>query len=114
MRLEIRKNLEDVRQAAARVHEFTDGRTRDDYASSPLLRSAVERQLMIIGEALVRLSREAPDVASRLRDVRRVIAFRNLLVHGYDALDDDVVWDVVRTHVPALLAAVSSLLGSHP
>jgi uncharacterized protein with HEPN domain len=114
MRLEWRKHLEDVRQAAARVEELTDGRTRDEYASNALLRSGVERQLTIIGEALVRLTKEAPDLASRLPDLRRIIAFRNVLVHGYDALDDDIVWDVSRTHVPALLADVSDLLAQEP
>lgn len=72
-----------MQQAAAAITEFTAGFDAAGYRASPLIRSAVERQFEIIGEALNRLSKEAPEVASRVPDVRKIIAFSNLLIHGY-------------------------------
>jgi uncharacterized protein with HEPN domain len=76
-----------------------------------LLRSAVERQFEIIGEALAGLARDEPDVAAGIPDHRRIIAFRNILIHGYATVDDKIVWGVVEGNLPALRKAVDSLLG---
>ena len=78
--------------------------------SDVLLRSAVERQLEIIGEALNRLSRTDPPVAQRITDTPRIIAFRNVLIHGYSEIDDGVVWDVINTNLPILREEVEALL----
>ncbi len=110
MRLEARKDLEDVRRAAELIGQFTYGRSWDDYAADAMLRSAVERQFGVIGEALRRLSGREPVVASRITHTRRIIAFRNILIHGYDVIDDRVVWDVVQQDLPALVAEVAGLL----
>lgn len=110
MRLEAKKHLEDVRRAAELIVQFTAGKSKSDYTADPMLRSAVERQFEIIGEALVRLRGEASDVGDRIPNHRRIIAFRNILIHGYDAVDDDVVWDVVQSDLPVLLDLVEKLL----
>ena len=65
---------------------------------------------MIIGEALKRLNQAAPQAAAQITDQRRVMAFRNILVHGYDVVDDAIVWDVVRVDLPRLLREVTALL----
>jgi len=70
----------------------------------------VERQFEIIGAALTRLRNNAPDVGDRIPNHRRIIAFRNVLIHGYDLVDDDVVWDVVQGDVPALLELLRQML----
>lgn len=110
MRLEAKKLLEDVRHASALITEFADGKSLDDYLSDAFLRSAVERQFEIIGEALNRLSRTAPEVAEQIAHTRRVISFRNALIHGYDLVDHELVWDVIETHLPGLHEQVTSLL----
>jgi len=76
----------------------------------PLLRAAVERHFEIIGEAMNRLARYDPDVAGRIGDYPRIIAFRNLLIHGYDLIDHGQVWKVVCEQVPLLLSQVESIL----
>ena len=99
-----------MRLAGELVLSFVEGRTLDDYRADALLRSGVERQLAIIGEALGRLSRVAPASAAAIASRRQVIGFRNVLVHGYDIVDDAVVWDIAVGKVPALLQEVLALL----
>jgi uncharacterized protein with HEPN domain len=60
----------------------------------------VERQFEIIGEALNRLLKEAPDLANRVPDLARIVGFRNVLIHGYAVIDDGRVWEIVTTLLP--------------
>jgi uncharacterized protein with HEPN domain len=89
MQLKASKLLEDVRAAADLIVRFTEGKSPADYAGDPLLRSGVERQFLIIGEAMSQLARLAPEVAAQITHSRRIIAFCNVLVHGYDLVDHD-------------------------
>jgi uncharacterized protein with HEPN domain len=72
---EVRKYLFDIAEACSLVSRFTAGKSFEDYTSDPLLRSAVERQFEIAGEALSRLLQLAPDLISRITDARRIVAF---------------------------------------
>jgi uncharacterized protein with HEPN domain len=110
MRLEARKYLHDIEGAIALLVEFTSGKTLTDYAQEPMLRAAVERKLEIIGEALTQLTKSDADLASRISDHRRIIAFRNILIHGYADVDDRLVWDVVETKLPLLSLEIETLL----
>lgn len=112
MLLESKKHLEDIRRAAVHITEFTTDKRYEDYAADAMLRSAVERQFEIIGEALNRLYKADQATAEQVPDHRRVIAFRNILIHGYDVLDNRVAWDVVQHHLPQLHRVVQSLLES--
>lgn len=112
MRLEARKYLFDMRQAADLIARFTERRTLEEYAADPMLRSAVERQLEILGEALGKLKKSDPEIAGKIADYRRVIAFRNVLIHGYDAILDEVVWGIVETQLPILRTTLSELLAT--
>lgn len=104
------KYLYDISIAAARVQEFVSDRSLAEYAQDALLRSAVERQFEIMGEALNQLSRAAPDIASRIPEHQRIIAFRNILIHGYAEVDNTLVWGVIESKLPALRDAVQQLL----
>jgi uncharacterized protein with HEPN domain len=76
------------------------------------LRSAVERQFQIVGEALTRLKRDDPTTVGGLSSVSQIIAFRNIVVHAYDEIDNDRVWNIVEQHLPILMGEVVSLLTS--
>ena len=75
------------------------------------LSSAVERQFEIIGEALHQLSRQDQELARRVPDLPRIVAFRNRLIHGYSVIDHDVVWNTATTDLPALRERLDELLG---
>jgi uncharacterized protein with HEPN domain len=75
-----------------------------------MLRSAVERQLMIVGEALNRLRKIEPEFLASITDSRKIIAFRNILVHGYDVIRNEVVWGILDSDLSTLTAEVSALL----
>jgi uncharacterized protein with HEPN domain len=104
--------LHDVRTAAEHVLGFVAGRTFDDYRADPLLRSAVERQFIVIGEALTRFDRSDPTLAAKITDCGRIIAFRNILVHGYEVIDDAIVWQVILSGIPVLRSEVDHLFDS--
>ena len=96
MRLEARKYIYDIQRAAGLLREFTDGKTFADYGSDAMLRSAVERQFEVVGEAMTKLARTDEPVADQISDYRRFIAFRNVLIHGYADVDDRLVGTLLR------------------
>lgn len=86
------KWLHDILEACELIHTATAARTLADYEADRLLRSAVERNFEIIGEALNRIRQNDPVLAARIPENRAIIDFRNLLIHGYDSIDHSRVW----------------------
>ncbi len=109
-RRDIRVYLYDIVQAATHLQEFARGRTLEDYMQSVLLRSAIERQFITIGEALNQALRLSPELANRISNAQRIIGFRNRLIHGYALTDDDIVWHALQVDLPVLRQEVSALL----
>lgn len=100
----------DALKAAELIAGFTAGKTFEDYAADDLLSSGVERQFEIIGEALNQLAKVDAELATRIPDQRRIVAFRNILIHGYATVDDPTVWRAVTDQVPGLIGVLRSLL----
>jgi uncharacterized protein with HEPN domain len=113
MQLEIKMYLEDIRRATELLQQFTQGKSKKDYISDLLLCSAVERQFEIIGEALNRLLKKAPDLGQRITSARKIIDFRNVLVHAYNVVDENVVWDIIRYELPVLYKEVKELINEN-
>ena len=109
-RPDARKYLFDILQACNLLGRFTEGKTFADYSADALLRSGVERQFGIVGEALAQALRVDPGLAERIAGTKRIIAFRNRLIHGYASVLDEVVWGVLETNVPAFRRDVQGLL----
>lgn len=102
--------LEDMRRALELIEQFARGRSREDYHCDAMLRAAVERQFEIVGEALAQLYKLDPAFADQIPERRKIISFRNILVHAYFRIDNDVVWDVVERDVVNLKREVEVLL----
>jgi uncharacterized protein with HEPN domain len=80
-----------------------------DYSANQAIRRAVEREYEISGEALRRHSVSHPDIFARVSHARQIIAFRNVLAHGYDVVEDAVVWEIIHKRLPELMREVDTL-----
>ncbi len=104
------KLLEDIRNAADFVKTVTHGVAAEQFKQDRLLRQAVERNFEIIGEAVRRLEKDDPVTAAGIADYRRLIAFRYVLIHGYDVIDPAIVWSAIAGDLEPLLRDVQALL----
>lgn len=104
------KHLEDIRASASFILERTRGLTSEQYQRDPVVTAAVERHFIIIGEALRRLQKGDCELAFQIEASPRIIAFRNIVVHGYDILDPLIVWGIIRNQVPQLHDDVAGLI----
>jgi uncharacterized protein with HEPN domain len=103
-------HLEDIERSLAALARYLAGVSLERYLADDEKRAAVERVLEIAGEALAKLAQTAPALAEQIPEHRSVIAFRNVLAHGYAQLDDLKVYELAHFKAPALLAAVTALL----
>lgn len=110
MRPESLKYLFDMQEACRLLKQFVAAKTLVDYDLDALPRSAVERQFLTIGEALNRLAKTEPEIVRGITDARQIIAFRNILVHGYNVIRHEVVWGVLENDLPTLTREITDLL----
>ena len=110
MEIEIRGHLWDIRDAAKLILESTAEISLEDYEENQLLRSAVERQFEIIGEATRRLANNDITIAEQITDYKTIIGFRNRIIHEYDNITNRTVWEIIQHNLPTLLTEVTNLL----
>lgn len=102
-----KKYLSDILQAIELIEAFTNEIDDfQDYLQDIKTKSAVERQLGIIGEAVNKF--EQLEEGFQLSNSRQIVAFRNRLIHAYDNIDDTIVWAIVQKYLPTLKAEVWS------
>ena len=101
--------LYDIITACQNITEFTSSLSLDDYRKDIRTKAACERMFEVIGEALRRLRAEFPHVYTQIPDADQIIAFRNIIAHGYDIVDDTLVWATINNEVAALRLACESL-----
>jgi len=102
--------LFDIKQACEEIKEFTRGMSFEEYSGNSMVRAAVERKFLVIGEAMIRLKREHPEILEKITDHEKIIGFRNVLVHGYDMIDDATVWSAIKDSMPTLRHEVEEIL----
>jgi uncharacterized protein with HEPN domain len=105
-----RASLAEALGAGENIKAWLDGVTLEQYLDDEILRSAVERQFEIVGEALSRALEENPSLAEPLPEARGVVGFRNRLAHGYDDISSRVVWSIALENLPPLLAKIRRVL----
>jgi len=110
MQPEAGAHLWDAAEAARLVREFARGKSEADFTRDLVVRSAVERQLEILGEALNRLRRDDAETAVRVPDLDKIIGMRNVLAHEYGDIDYEIVWRAATTGVPALVPVLDGLV----
>ena len=110
MKTTLKKQLLDALNACRAIQSFVANRTFSEYEQNQMLRSAVERQFEIVGEALHQAEIEYPELSTLIPDVRRIVGMRNRIIHGYDSVDDELLWQTIQTHVPPLAQRLADLL----
>jgi uncharacterized protein with HEPN domain len=107
----VRKHLFDIRHACEQIIKYAGGMSYEQLVGSEPTMLIVERLLITIGEAVVRLRNTTTEPVPPLRaDLRGIIAVRNRVVHNYDDIDPAAVYTLVTRHVGDLLREVSALL----
>jgi uncharacterized protein with HEPN domain len=109
---DIRAYLADIIDACTAISAAVTNLNLSEYLSNRLVRSSVEREFIIIGEAIVALSKASPDTFDAITRARRIVDFRNQLTHEYPTVDDALVWAIIETDAPILLKECSDLLSS--
>jgi uncharacterized protein with HEPN domain len=100
-----------IREAAQYIAEDTAGMTFAGFAADRRTRQLVERNFATIGEAVNRIRRRDPEVVERISSYNDIIGLRNVVIHGYDDINYDAIWEAVQESLPVLLTEVEQLLG---
>jgi uncharacterized protein with HEPN domain len=105
------KLYEDILRAITELTSFCAGKNIADFKKDRQLQLAVERSLEIVGEAIFRLRLDHPKLAEQISDAHKIIGMRNILAHGYDAIDHDILWDAALNKLPVLHGEILKLSG---
>ena len=104
-----KKYLEDIAMAIDKIKKFIESCPDfNAYSNDDKTKSAVERQLGIVGEAVNLYSKQS--AAFEIQNANQIVSLRNRLVHAYSSVDDTIVWAIVQNHLPALKAEIKILL----
>jgi len=99
---DIRVYLHDLKHSCELIHSFIEGCDFATYNSDPMRKSVVERQFILIGEALNQMLLHFPDAA-------RIISFRNRLTHAYRTISDEIIWGIIQKSLPTFCLKVNQL-----
>ena len=102
--------LWDIDESAEAIAEYTAGLDEEAFLADRMRQDAVGYRLLVVGEALSRLGRDAPELAARIPERGQAIGLRNYLAHEYDRIDHVMVWDTAVHHLPELQRTVEALL----
>ena len=109
MLLEIKKYLFDIKTSIDSINNYLgDNRDFNAYKTNKLLKRAIERELEIIGEAAGRILKI--DSSFPIENARRIVDLRNWVIHGYDIIDDIIIWGIISKQLPVLKNQVEVLL----
>jgi uncharacterized protein with HEPN domain len=111
MQREIQKYLHDITISIQSINEYlVDQKTFVDYKKNKLLRRGIERELEIIGEAINRILKI--DETIDISDARRIVDLRNWVIHGYDIIDDVIIWGIITRDIPKLKEQIDNLIAN--
>lgn len=108
MNNKMNKFLYDIKLSIEKIENYVQDKDIDVYSNDGMLRDAVERNFLIIGEAMNSIVKLNPDV--KITSKIEIIGMRNRIVHGYDMVSNVAVWDAVKNHIPILKQEIDILL----
>lgn len=96
-----KKYLSDILQTIEFIELFTESIVDfNDFIQDLKTRSAVERQLGIIGEAINKFDQKFP--GDSIENAKKIVGLRNRLIHAYDDIDVSIIWTILKKHLPSL------------
>ena len=109
MEPEIKKHLFDIRESIESIENYL-GNSHDFqvYLTNKMMRRAVEREFEIIGEAMGRIEKLDPTI--QISSKRQIINMRNRVIHGYDRIDNEIIWGTIVRHLPLLKTDIDNLI----
>jgi len=109
MQLEVQKYLFDIKSSIDSINDYIgDKRDFNEYENNKLLRRGIEREIEIIGEAANRILKIDPTI--QIDNVRKIVDLRNWVIHGYDKIDNVVIWGIISKQIPLLKIQIEYLL----
>lgn len=102
--------IEDALRACKLIIQFTKDISEDEYCDDLKTKAAVEREFEIIGEALNRVNKIDSTILNKIDDWKEIIDFRNVISHGYDVVEDEIVWDSIKNDIPVLLEQLKNII----
>jgi uncharacterized protein with HEPN domain len=104
----VRKYLFDILESAESVEKYIENIDFFQYQKNKMVRRAVEREFEIIGEAINALLKNNRDI--KITSAERIIGMRNRVIHGYDKIDNEIIWGTIKKHLPVLKKEVKKLI----
>ena len=110
MERDLNTHLFDIVENCKRIGEFVGAMNFEAYSSDELVKSAVERRFINIGESLSRLKQIDLIIFGKIANAQRIVGFRNVLVHGYESVSDRLVWGIIEENLAELRSTCQELL----
>lgn len=110
MKRDVRTYLHDMLDACRAIQQHVAGQSLDDYRRQRTIRSAVERELFLIGEAAAAIRKVEPNQLTWITDAGKIIGLRNQLAHGYFNVRDEEIWGIIEQNLPILTQELEQLL----
>jgi uncharacterized protein with HEPN domain len=102
--------IRHVLDACREIIAFTTGRGKDNIQQDRVLTLALVKEIEIIGEAASKISAEKKGELTEI-PWRAIIGMRNHLIHAYDEIDMDILWDTITNDIPQLISKLGKLPG---
>jgi len=104
--------IDDAIEACELISQFIQGMREEDFYVDAKTKAAVEREIEIIGEALNRIKAIDSDMLAQIDNWREIIGFRNVIAHGYDIVEDEIVWESITNDIPLLTSQLKDIVGN--
>jgi len=105
----VKKYLFDIKESIQSIESYLeDRRDFNIYRKNKMLRRAIEREFEIIGEAMNRIDKM--DLEIKISSKTQIISMRNRVIHGYDKVDDEIIWGTIVRHLPTLKREINHYL----
>lgn len=109
MKREVKKYLYDIRTSIESINSYLgENRNFFEYQNNKLLRRGIEREIEIIGEAMSQALKL--DIDLEIENARQIVDTRNWVIHGYDKVDDVIMWGIISNHLPKLKKEIDNYL----